>query len=443
MAFAEEIARRAALAVDNARLFRNAREAEEESRRSAARLRVLAEASQLFAEAKLDLPRVLDAVARHAARALGDGAAVLLPNPDVHGALVPAAVYALGMTGDPNAGSEPAARALASLDLPWPELPADALESGQLHERCPFLASACPGPLLLAPLATKGRPFGGLAVWRRSSERPFTSDDQALLEDLASRAALAIENARLYRQATEAVNVRDGFLSVAGHELKTPLTAHQLQMRVLLREAQAEPVAERVAKVDRQCKRLATLVDELLDVSRITAGRLRLEREELDLAVLVRESVTGLADDLGRADCEVCIVAHAPVVGCWDRLRVEQVVTNLLTNAMKYGCGKPIHITVTGTQGSARLEVRDRGIGIAPEDQARIFARFERAVSSRHFGGLGLGLWIARQVVEAHGGVIFVSSRTGEGATFTVELPRTPESVVLSAAALTQDSKLG
>ncbi|MGC4120932.1 MAG: ATP-binding protein [Myxococcales bacterium] len=424
--FAEEIARRAALAVDNARLFRNAREAEEEIRHAAARLRLLADASQVFAEAHLDVPRVLDAAAETAARGLSGEAVVLLADPHGSGQARPIAL------GGPRARALPAAvcqmreAGLAAMDQPWSGLAPGALSAEALREGCPFLSSVPTGDLLVSPLLAQGKAFGGLAVWRASPAAPFTNDDQALLEDLAGRAALALENAHLYRQATEAVNVRDSFLSIAGHELKTPLTALTLQVRCLGGETKKQPLEPRVAKVSRQCQRLVSLVDELLDVSRITAGRLRLELQELDLAEVAKERVVGLADELGRADCEVRVVAPEPVVGRWDRLRVEQVVVNLLTNAMKYGCGKPIDLTLKTTEGRARLEVRDRGIGIAPEDQARIFARFERAVSSRHFGGLGLGLWIARQVVEAHGGTISVASKPGEGATFTVELPIAP-----------------
>lgn len=423
LGFAEELARRAAVAMDNARLFRNAREAEDESRRAAARLRLLAEASVLFAEARLDLPRVLDAVACHVARSLDGDAVVLLPLPDGDGDPVPVAACGPALVAYSDRVAENRARALAALDRPWARVEDQVLTPGSVRERCPVQAGLGDGEWLVAPLLCDGAPVGALAVRRAGHAPRFGGDDQALLEDLAARAALALENARLYRQATEAISIRDGFLSVAGHELKTPLTALQLQLRCLTREVQD---AARVSKLSRQCRRLSSLVDELLDVSRITAGRLRLELEELDLVTVARDRIQGLAEELDRADCEVLLLAPGPVVGRWDRLRVEQILSNLLSNAMKYGGGKPIDLTVHQSRSGARIQVRDRGMGIAAEDQERIFARFERAVSSRHFGGLGLGLWIARQVAEAHGGTITVASVPGEGATFTVDLPFAP-----------------
>nr|WP_240806992.1 AAA family ATPase [Polyangium spumosum] len=229
----------------------------------------------------------------------------------------------------------------------------------------------------------------------------------------------------------EAVRLRDEFLSVASHELRTPLTSLQLATQRLQRLAGKETLApeavRELATVSaRQVKRLDQLVDALLDVSRLQMGELSLRFEPVDLALVARDVLDGLAADLTRAGCPVQTNIHGPVVGSWDRLRLEQVLTNLLTNAMKFGAGKPIEVAVSEDDGQATLVVTDHGIGIEPAAQERIFRRFERAVPVEHYGGLGLGLYIAHQIVSSHGGTIEVESRPGDGATFTVRLPLAP-----------------
>lgn len=280
---------------------------------------------------------------------------------------------------------------------------------------------------IIVPLPARGRVLGTLTLVYAESGRRYDAADLALAEDIGRRAGLALDNALLYKEAMQAINVRDDFMSVAGHELKTPLGAALLQLQLLTRTTKdgVDParLVERAEKAIKNLSRLGVLINELLDVSRITAGRLVLVREDVDLAALVGEVLGRHGDQLARAGCEVELTSAPALVGSWDRTRVEQVFGNLLTNAIKYGQGKPIHVAVSRANGAARLIVRDRGIGIAPEDQARVFERFERAVSSQKFGGLGLGLWISRQIVEAHGGSIRVHSAPGEGATFEVELP--------------------
>jgi signal transduction histidine kinase len=171
---------------------------------------------------------------------------------------------------------------------------------------------------------------------------------------------------------------------------------------------------------------LQRLIDELLDVSRITSGRLTLEREQMDLGDLAREVVDRYAPEAQRAGSTVTLEAAGDTRGNWDRARLDQVLTNLLSNAVKYGAGKPIHVGVIGPSASenkVRVIVQDQGIGIEASAQARIFGRFERAVSDRHYGGFGLGLWIVRELVEAHGGSVHFESEVGRGSTFVVELP--------------------
>jgi signal transduction histidine kinase len=230
-----------------------------------------------------------------------------------------------------------------------------------------------------------------------------------------------------------AVDARDEFLSIASHELKTPLTTLRLLIqafqRRLSRPAAAIATLANVPPdfrtMDRQVDRLEKLINDLLDVSRITAGRLDLELEEMDLSELAHEVMERFGGDLDRVGAKLVRSGDAPV-GRWDRTRIDQVLTNLISNALKYGAAKPIEIGVAVADGRARFWVRDQGIGIAQDDQARIFERFERLLSVRHYGGFGLGLWIVRKIVEAHRGTIQVTSRPGEGSLFTVELPCQP-----------------
>ncbi len=184
-----------------------------------------------------------------------------------------------------------------------------------------------------------------------------------------------------------------------------------------------DDVAKLLAAESRQVDRLARLIEEMLDVSRINSRRFVIERQPVELGDLAREVSLHHAAEAARLGCEITVEAPAPVRGVWDPCRLEQVVSNLLTNAMKYGPGRPVRVSVTEAPGRAVLQVRDEGRGIAPADQARIFRRFERAVSANEVSGLGIGLFIVQQIVELHGGSVRVDSALGAGSTFTVELP--------------------
>jgi PAS domain S-box-containing protein len=284
---------------------------------------------------------------------------------------------------------------------------------------------------LAVPMVARGMTLGVLTLVSSRNERPYTPEDRVLAEDLAARVALALDNARLYEEAQRAIRIREEFLSVAAHELFTPLTSLRLTAQNLLRatETQGRPSSSMLRIIDGQTRKLMRLVSELLDVSRIQSGGLSLQLEELDLGQVTREVLEQFGPELERSGTPLKLEVAPHVTGRWDRLRLEQVIQNLLSNAVKYGEGKPIEVQVREDGGRAKLVVRDHGMGISPEDQARIFGPFERAISSRHFGGLGLGLYIAQRIVWQLGGTIHVHSEPGRGATFIVELPRASLSV--------------
>lgn len=288
--------------------------------------------------------------------------------------------------------------------------------------------------LLAVPLLSRGKAFGALVFGAGQHRHPYDDEDVAFGLEMAGRASLALENARLYRESQEAVRLRDEFLAIASHELRTPLTALRLLLQSQLRQLQrlgsnevpASSLVPRLERADSQSLRLGKLVENLLDITRLTANRLVLEYGQADLAGIVRDVTERYEGDMRQAGCSLELRAERPVLGRWDAARLDQVVTNLLTNAIKYGREGTITVSVSGDAERARLTVKDEGIGIAAEDQERIFERFARGESEQHYGGFGLGLWIARHLVEAHGGSICVESRRGSGATFHVELPRQP-----------------
>jgi signal transduction histidine kinase len=263
--------------------------------------------------------------------------------------------------------------------------------------------------------------------------KPTVSESLLFLQTFMGIVAVTMLTlATAISERNKAIAVREQFLSIASHELRTPLSALSLHFQTLLRgvqrgDALAGPkAAGKLEKADRQVARLTRLVNELLDDSTIHAGKMQLHVDEFELSAMVREVAARFEEELTSSGTPLTIHSDEAIVGQWDRKRLEQVVGNLLSNAIKYGPGKPIEVSLTGAPDRARIAIRDQGPGIAPEHQRRIFERFERAVSNRHFAGFGLGLWIAREIVDAHRGAISVNSEPGNGATFTVELPVHP-----------------
>jgi signal transduction histidine kinase len=435
-AFLRDLSGQVAQALERARLYaaeklmrtRAQRAAERASRLQA----VVAELSPAFTAA-----RVAEVVVDHGVSAVGarNGGLWLLEPEGTHARLV----RSIGHSHDvverfhrlPLNLDAPLMRALREGRPVWIEDPETAvLRSSTAESRGEGAFSPTPS-LACLPLRAEGRTVGAL-VLGFTEPRRFDADERTFLELLVHPAAEALARARLLEQLQQAVRLREEFLSIASHELKTPISALQLQIHNLLTltRTPAGPTPERLRRgleaVDRQVRRQTQLINDLLDVSRIQAGRLELHPEPLELSTLVREVAERFEPELARSGSHLRLQLSEEARGQWDRLRLDQVLTNLLSNAMKYGRGQPIALSTEVAEGQVRIHVKDGGIGIAAEALSRLFNRFERAVSDRNYGGFGLGLWITRQIIESMGGRIHVSSELGVGSTFTVELPLTP-----------------
>lgn len=287
----------------------------------------------------------------------------------------------------------------------------------------------------VAPGGPDDYAFDFRVIWPDGSIHWLAVSGRVMARDASGRATLVrgalIDVTRLKNveaELRESVRIRDEFLQIASHELNTPLTPLALRLSSLQRVAAGgkvlpEDLARNLTSVQSQVRRLSGLVKDLLDVTRLSRGRLQLSPSEVSLAELVKAVVEQFSAEAQRSGCQIELQLQGDAIGHWDRARIEQVVENLLGNAIKYGAGKPVHVAVSAERVCAQLTVRDEGMGIEPEALPRIFDKFERAASTRHFGGLGLGLFIARQIVDSHGGTIHVSSQPGQGATFIVELP--------------------
>lgn len=276
---------------------------------------------------------------------------------------------------------------------------------------------------LSVPLRRPTRALGALSLGSVMEDRIYSEKDLAFAEEVAVRIAMAVENAELYRKAQAAIQIREDFVSIASHELKTPLTPLKLQLASLKKRPPEDRAAllSRLTIADRQVDKLDELVSQLLDVSKIAAGRFELQPRWIDLKRIVERVVERFATNASGSTIQL---RGEEAQALLDPFRIEQLVTNLVSNAVKYGQGKPVEVELATLDDRASISVRDQGIGIGAREQGRIFDRFERAASVGQYGGFGLGLWIARQVVEACGGKIFVKSELGRGSEFTAVLPR-------------------
>ncbi len=284
---------------------------------------------------------------------------------------------------------------------------------------------------MIVPIISRARVLGSISLVTVTSHKIYTLEDLALAEELGRRAGIAIDNALLYAAAQKAIQARDEFLSIASHELKTPITSLKLQLQMTRRSVEPvtgkTPTPEKLAHIldvsTLQVNRLTALVEDLLDISRIESGKLTYHFETLNLSELVNEMVERYRDHLTSEG--IVLTCHTPgdLFVSGDRFRMEQVILNLLSNAGKYGQQKPVEVTVTRTDQMAKISFRDQGLGIPKDKLGKVFERFERAVSSNNISGLGLGLYISQEIVKAHGGIITVESIEEVGSIFEVNLP--------------------
>jgi signal transduction histidine kinase len=305
-------------------------------------------------------------------------------------------------------------------------------------------AAAVGGTLEIEPTPGSGTTvLARIPISRPAHDRPEVSstdqgaDDRRSLVTVTTSsttndAALASIRARL-QELHQAVAARDEFIATVAHELRNPIAPLTFQLRLALEKAEqmaaggesvpVEWVQSQLRRVEQRLHRLLETLDRLLDVSRLSTGRIDLQSEPINLASTVREVIGTFDAELAVSQCDLKLTERGDTNGFWDRLRLEQICRNLISNAIRFGAGRPIEVLVAGDGDFATLEVCDHGIGIAPEQQARIFERFERG-SSQRSGGFGVGLWIVRHICVAMGGTVSVVSEPGDGACFTVMLPR-------------------
>jgi signal transduction histidine kinase len=448
--WAEEVARRCALAIDNAVLFEAAQQRETEAAWAEQRAKFLAEAGAALANS-LDYDETLRTVVRLAVPRVADWCALDIVG--VSGTLERLAAMHVNSAKTPLIQTI-AERYDASQSVYSPEhvvrtarpvllshIPDEmivAAAKGDM-ERIALVRSLGLTSYICVPLVARGGAMGALSFVMAESGRRFTDDDLRFAQDVASRAALAVENARAYAEVRRANHLKDEFLATLSHELRTPLNALLGYSRMLRDGAIAPARQPRAFKIlERNAAMLAQIVDDILDVSRITAGKLRLELQFVDLGTVVRDALAAILPAAEAKGVRVRVDVPSVTVSA-DADRLRQVIWNLASNAVKFTPGGgSVDICAHESDTVAAVVVQDDGVGIEPEFLPHVFERFRQADSRTLAGdraGLGLGLSIAKQLVELHGGTIRAfSDGPGRGATFRVELPRRKEEHAVESA---------
>lgn len=446
LALLSDLANRAALAIERARLYDAERRAREAAEAAQARLALLADAGVALARS-LDAEATLASLASLIVPGFADWCTINLIGED--GQILPIARHA-----DP--ARQPALNELLR------RYPADLRDNGPLAqvlitgepllliaEQEPPIRAYAPDEAyvelltrvgltstIIVPLLAQQRLLGALRFARMGDSSPYTADDLRLAEEVARRAALALDNARLYRESRDAIAARDRFLSIAAHELRTPVTsvrayAQLARRRIERGQLSPELVESALSSIERGTSRLNTLIQDLLDVARLQAGQMRIDRAPLDLAALV-ETVTAEAQVRLPAELTLTVEGTSrPYRVDGDAGRLEQVLGNLLENARNYSPdGGTIAVALAADERGATVTVRDEGIGFAPGEEQSIFIPFNRSEEAlrRQIQGLGLGLAISRAIVEQHGGTLQAASAgQGRGTVFTLWLPAAPD----------------
>jgi signal transduction histidine kinase len=294
-------------------------------------------------------------------------------------------------------------------------------------------------PLDPDAVRSKVNVFVTLDQQRRQMQRQMAALERSRQE----QETLLRELNQTQEELQRSLRMRDEFMSLVAHELRTPLNTLFLetQMRSLqlkrgtLASIQPEQFDAMIKRDERQIKAMIRLIDDMLDVSRMRSGQLSIRPGQVELMTLLERVVSDLSLQAAATGCKLSLQEHPPVAGCWDEFRIEQVVVNLLTNALRYGGGQPVEVSVQHADKVVRIHVRDEGKGIAPQDLERIFEPYERGARNGEPKGLGLGLYISRQLAVSHGGELRVTSKPGEGSTFTLILPTCEQTVPAATTA--------
>lgn len=294
-------------------------------------------------------------------------------------------------------------------------------------------------PLDPDAVRSKVNVFVTLDQQRRQMQRQMAALERSRQE----QETLLRELNQIQGELQRSLRMRDEFMSLVAHELRTPLNTLFLetQMRSLqlkrgtLASIQPEQFDAMIKRDERQIKAMIRLIDDMLDVSRMRSGQLSIRPAQVELMTLLERVVSDLSLQAAATGCKLSLQEHPPVQGCWDEFRIEQVVVNLLTNALRYGGGQPVEVSVQYAENLVRIHVRDEGKGIAQQDLERIFEPYERGARNGEPKGLGLGLYISRQLAVSHGGELRVTSKPGEGSTFTLSLPTCEQTVIAATTA--------